>query len=273
MKVKLYSLTGRAKDDVELPEVFDTPVRVDLIRKAVNAAQANRRQPYGPNPRAGMRHAASTWGKGRGVSRVQRMKGGSTAVESPNNVGGRRCHPPRVEKVWAEKVNRKERQAAFRSALAATASGAMVTQRGHQYSDKLTLPLVVENDLETEWLEGSDGVEGIKTRRSLRFLRGLGVEEDLVRAKNGHHIRPGKGKRRGRKYRTPCSLLLVLSQLNGVERAFSNLPGVDVTTAANLNTEDLAPGGDPGRLTIFTTQALEELSQRLEPKGAPGGEA
>lgn len=273
MKVKLYSLTGRAKDDVELPEVFSTPVRVDIIRKAVNAARANRRQPYGPNPRAGMRHSASTWGKGRGVSRVQRMKGGSTAVESPNNVGGRRCHPPRVEKVWTEKVNRKERQAAFRSALAATASSAMVSRRGHRYNEKLTLPLVIENDLETEWLEGADGVEGIKTRRSLRFLRGLGVEDDLLRAKNGHHIRAGKGKRRGRRYRTPRSLLVVLSQLNGVERAFTNLPGVDVTTASALNTEDLAPGGDPGRLTLFTPLALEALSQRMGPKGNAGGEA
>lgn len=271
MKVKLYSLTGRAKDDVELPAVFDTPVRVDLIRKAVNAAQANRRQPYGPNPRAGMRHAASTWGKGRGVSRVQRMKGGSTAVESPNNVGGRRCHPPRVERVWAEKINRKERQAAFRAALAATASNAMVSQRGHQYDDKLTLPLVVEQDMETEWLKAADGVEGVKTRRSVRFLRGLGVEADLLRAKNGHHIRAGKGKRRGRKYRTPSSLLVVLSQLNGVERAFTNLPGVSVTTAADLNTEDLAPGGDPGRLTLFTTQALEALSHRMDPTDAQGG--
>jgi len=202
------------------------------------------------------------------------MKQGSTAVESPNNVGGRRCHPPRVERVWAEKVNHKERRAAFQSALAATASNAMVSQRGHRFKEELTLPLVVENDLETEWLKGSEGHEGVKTRRSVRFLRGLGVEEDLLRAKNGRHIRAGRGKARGRKYRTPRSLLVVLSQLNGIERAFQNLPGVEVTSVAGLNTEMLAPGGDPGRLTLFTTKALEDLNGRLESgtPATPGGD-
>lgn len=278
MKVNLYTLSGRTKGKVDLPSAFETPVRTDIIRRAVNAARANRRQPYGPNARAGMRHAASTWGKGRGVARVQRMKQGSTAVESPNNVGGRRCHPPRPDRDWSEKINRKERQAAFYSALAATTSSALVTNRGHCYHGKLTLPLVLEPALEESWNEKFEkrleaDLPPEYARQGSLLLRKLKVEEDLVRAKQGHHIRAGQGKLRGRKYRTPRSLLVVLSRFNGVERAFANLPGVEVTTAAHLNTELLAPGGDPGRLTLFTSQALEALNQRLEPAATPGGEA
>jgi large subunit ribosomal protein L4e len=38
---------------------------------------------------------------------------------------------------------------------------------------------------------------------------------------------------------------------------FRNLPGVEVVNPSNLSTERLAPGGDPGRLTLISMQALE----------------
>jgi large subunit ribosomal protein L4e len=36
---------------------------------------------------------------------------------------------------------------------------------------------------------------------------------------------------------------------------------VDVTTVANLNVELLAPGTHPGRLTVWTSSAIERLSE------------
>jgi hypothetical protein len=38
---------------------------------------------------------------------------------------------------------------------------------------------------------------------------------------------------------------------------------VDVTTAKDLNTELLAPGGDPGRLVVFSKAAVSALGERL----------
>jgi len=35
-----------------------------------------------------------------------------------------------------------------------------------------------------------------------------------------------------------------------------------VTTAAEVNAEDLAPGAQPGRLTVWTESALEEVADR-----------
>ena len=37
---------------------------------------------------------------------------------------------------------------------------------------------------------------------------------------------------------------------------------VDVATAREVNTEDLAPGAAPGRLTVFTESALAEVGER-----------
>jgi large subunit ribosomal protein L4e len=96
---------------------------------------------------SGMRHSVSTWGKGRGVARVQRLHDGSRATQSPNNISGRRAHPPKVEQIWAQKVNKKEAKLARMSALACTACAECVRARGHQFDDKVTFPVVAEDAL------------------------------------------------------------------------------------------------------------------------------
>src|ERR1700756_719960 len=111
-QVHVYSIDGDVIKNVELPIVFRSVVRIDLIRRAVTAYQANRRQPYGPSPLAGMRHSVRWSGKGHGVSRVPRLRGTMTGAQAPGTVGGRRAHPPRPDKVWAKKINEHERRLA-----------------------------------------------------------------------------------------------------------------------------------------------------------------
>jgi len=251
MEVPVYTLKGKKKGTVQLPAAFETPFRPDLIRRAVTAARANRRKPYGAYRMAGMMHSVETWGKGRGVARVQRIKDSRRGAESPNNVGGRRAFPPLVEKVWKKAMNRKERRMARLSALAAVAVRDMVEARGHRFKKKLSLPVVVEDRFE----------ETSRTRDAVEVLEKLGVYGDVMRAREGKKVRPGRGKRRGRRYKIPKSILVVVREKKGVERALRNLPGVDVVDVSNLNTELLAPGGDPGRLTLFTKGAIEEIGK------------
>ncbi|MCK5773383.1 MAG: 50S ribosomal protein L4 [Thermoplasmata archaeon] len=247
--VNIYGKDGKVKGKVDLPDVFNTPFRPDIIRRAVVAAQANRRQRYGPNPNSGMRHATSTWGKGRGVARVQRLTQGRHAAESPNNVGGRRAHPPRPEHSFEKKINVKERQLAKASALGASSVEEMVRGRGHRFDEKISLPVIVVDDIEA--ME--------KSKEILEFLDSLGLGEDIKRAHDGIHIRAGRGKMRGRRYRKPRSLLLVASQGSPVLKGARNLPGVNTTSPECLNTEHLAPGGDPGRLLVMTRKALDQI--------------
>ena len=262
MKVPIYSVKGKAsKSSTTLPTAFEEPIRLDLIRRAVRAARANRRQAYGASKGAGFRHSVSWPGKGRGMARTPRKNGGSgRGAEAPNTVGGRRAHPPKVEKEWDLKINSKEKKKAFRSALAATSQESYVSARGHELPEKTTLPYVVEDKIENI---ASDHEGESLTKRAMAMLDGLGLGEDVDRSTDGKGIRAGKGKRRGRKYRTPKSVLIVLSENNGSERAFRNLSGVDVTTAKELNTELLAPGGDPGRLVVFSKAAVSVLGDRL----------
>jgi len=248
--VNVYSLEGEVLRKIDLPPVFSTGYRPDVIRKVVNAQRANARQAYGPSEMAGMRHAVSTWGKGRGVARVQRLTQGRKAAESPNNVGGRRAHPPRPEKDWTMKVNRKEIRLAKLSALAAMSDGERVSKRGHWFDENVTLPVVVENDFES--LETTSEV--------LDVLRSIGVGDDIERSKGGRKVRPGRGKMRGRRYKIPRSLLIVVSRDDApLFRSAKNLPGVDIVSPGRINTSVLAPGGDPGRLAVFTEAAIDQV--------------
>ncbi len=248
-QINLYSLRGKPSDVIDLPSVFLGEIRRDLINRAVLAARANRRQSYGPSEEAGMRHAVSTWGKGRGVSRVPRISDSRRGGQSPGVVGGRRAHPPRPWKDWSMKINRKERLKARNSALSALHDPEVVMARGHKFDKKLTLPVVIEDDIEN--LE--------KTAEAVDFLKKLGVYEDIERARNGRKVRAGRGKMRGRRYKMPKSFLFVISNPGSKGKAFRNLPGVDIISPRQLSPEVLAPGGDPGRLTLFSAKAFDEL--------------
>ncbi len=263
--VNVYNIQGEAKTQVELPAVFNEEFRPDIIRKAVKSAQANRRQVYGPKPGAGMRHAVSWPGKGRGMARTPRTHHGSgKGAQAPNTPGGRRAHPPKVEAIYDKFINKKERLLAKRSALAACADGETVRARGHHFKDGITLPIVAENDFEDlpriveEKYQKDNAVPQYAKEASL-VLGLLGVLGDVERAQDGTHVRSGRGKMRGRRYRTPKSLLVVVSDRKTVAKCFTNFPGVDVATPRELNLEMLAPGGDPGRLMVISKKALDTL--------------
>lgn len=252
-KVPVYNLQGESAGEVELPEVFRTPLRKDLIRRAFLSAFTARLQPKGTDPLAGLRTTAESLGVGHGIARVARIKGGLRAARVPQAVKGRRAHPPRAEKKLHERINKRERQLALMSAIAATAVRGLVESRGHVVPDK-PLPIVVEDSLE----------EVSRTSDLREVLRKLGLWEDVERAQDGTRVRAGKGKMRGRRYKVPVSVLIVVSKPDRILKAARNLPGVTVKSASTLSVLDLAPGGEPGRLTVYTVGALKEIGEKFK---------
>ena len=198
-KVNVYGIDGTSTEKIDLPEVFETAYRPDMIRKALNVLKSNKRQAYGADPYAGTKHATASVGKGRGSSRVPRLTQGRTAALAPCVVGGRRAHPPKAERNWKEKINKKERLQSINSALAATADKKIVSNRGHKFDDKITLPIIIDDKFE----------KTKKTKGVIEIFEKIGIYDDILRAANGKHIRAGKGKMRGRKYKIPKSILIV----------------------------------------------------------------
>jgi len=261
MRVKTYSNKGIVGKEVELPKQFSEEIRPDLIKRSFLAIQSNKTQPHGAMETAGMDYSAKLSrrrkdyksGYGRGMARIPRkvmLRRGTQFIYvgavASNTVGGRRAHPPKSEKVWTQKINNLERKKAIRSAIAATLDKDLVKERGHKFKE---IPLIIEN------------IEQIKKTKELKdLLIKLGLEKELERSSE-KRIRSGKGKLRGRKYKTGKGPLIVVEKNSELQKASSNIPGIDTCTVDSLNTELLAPGAVPGRLTIWSTSAIEKLGK------------
>ena len=247
----IYDLQGKTTGKINLPEVFSTPLRPDVIKRAVLAIQSSRIQPQGRDPMAGKKTTAESRGTGSGIARVPRVKGGSgRAAFAPSTVKGRQPHPPKAEKIIVKDIPKKEAKFALTSAIAATAEKEVVVKRGHKIENIPSFPLIVDDSFEA--LTKAKEVEDA--------FANLGITDDITRVKNSRKIRAGKGKRRGRRIKQAVGPLLVVVEGKGLTVAAKNLPGVQVTTITNLNTEMLAPGTHPGRLTVWTNGAIEKLS-------------
>ncbi len=256
-KVPVYNLEGKEIESLDVGSIFTAPFRPDIIKRSVLASRRNRQIPYGVDPRAGKRTSAESWGTGRGAARIPRVKGSRTHSASrgaliPFVVGGRRTHPPDGLQNFHEKVNKKEKALARKSAIAATGNPILVESRGHIIEEIQYLPLIVSDELES--LKKTNEINDVFSK--------LGLSYDLAKAKRRNsEIRPGKGKSRGRKYKTGKSVLVVIGHDEGIRNAAKNLPGVDVILVDQLNTEHLAPGTHAGRLTIYTKSAIEYLRE------------
>lgn len=265
MKTKIYGAIGLAKKArVDLPKVFETTYRPDLIKRAVLAVQSTKRQPKGTKYQAGW-SVATSWGPGRGAARTPRTHGRRTHHSQRGalvnyTVGGRVAHPPRAEKKIVEGINKKERRLAIRSAIAATSNKDLVVGRGHQAENFELLPLVFEDAIHDKITKTKDAVE---------LLTKIGLINDINRARGGKKVRAGKGKGRGRKYKQPVGPLIVVDRQSNFCKAVRNLPGVEVVLVKYLNAEMLAPGTHPGRLTVWMEKALAEIDSIYPVKKKP----
>ena len=263
MKLKIYSITKISKGDMELPSQFNELIRPDLIKKVVRIMQFNKRQKYGSDPEAGKRASAELSRRRRkyrgsygiGISRVPRkiVSRRGTRMNwigafAPGTVGGRRAHPPKAEKEWTLKINKKERRKAIRSAMAANIVKELVAGRGHVIPE--TYPFILEDKIESL----------SKTKEAIAALKKLDLGKELERTSESK-IRAGKGKLRGRKYVKKKGPLIVVSGKCGLINSCKNIPGVDVVEVDTLNAEVLAPGASIGRLTLYTENAVKRIKE------------
>ena len=263
---KVLSLTGTEKGNVKLPQQFSEEFRPDVIRRAVLALRTHRMQPHGTKIGAGNIHSAilskrrrafrTTYGKGQSRTprkTVVRMGTRLTQIGAkvPQARGGRQAHPPRVEKILWEKINAKERKKAIRSAISASTIKEVVGARGHFVENLKELPIILE-----------DSFEQIKKAKEVEnLIKTLGLTKEVERTKK-KKVRAGRGKTRGRKYKRKVGALFVVSKKCGLLDSAKNIAGIDVCMAKNLNAELLAPGGQAGRLVLWSESALKQLGEK-----------
>lgn len=251
--VTVFGAAGEASSQTTLPAVFCAPIRHDVVNFVHTNMAKNKRQPYAVSRLAGHQTSAESWGTGRAVARIPRVRGGGTHRSGQGAFGnmcrgGRMFAPTRIWRRWHRHVNRNQRRYATVSGIAATALPALVMARGHKIEKIPEVPLVVS------------GMESLtKTKAAIGLLKGLNAYDDVKKCIDSKKIRSGKGKLRNRRYTMRRGPLIIYNEDHGLRQAFRNVPGVEVIKVDRLNLLKLCPGGHLGRFCIWTQSAFDRL--------------
>lgn len=243
---------GSNRSTITLPAVFETPYRPEVIQKVYNNLNSYTFQRQGRYPAAGQMVSAESRNTGLGIARIARARGegfprAGQAAGVASVRHGRLAHPPVSWKNIYKKVNKKEKLLALCSAIAATTKSELIKRRGHKIKDEIQLPIVVSNEIESV----------VKSKDLEKILLNLGLEEDLKRT----FIRRNKSFHKNSfNRRSALSVLILVGNDEKIGRLSNSLPGITVKSVKSVSVLDLAPGSKPVRLTIFSENAIKELT-------------
>ncbi len=260
MKAKILDKTGKEKGSIDLPKSFTTPIRKDILAKVFEAQKE--KQPMGTLIGAGASYSASgisikarhrwkgTYGKG--ISRVPRKimsrHGASfnwVGATVTSARGGRRAHPPKAEENQYRKINKKELAIAMDSAFAGTIDANSLNKK---YGVSVKEAIIFNNSV----LE-------MKTKEFLELIKKI-FGEASPRLLKQTAVRPGRGKLRGRKYKTTnAGMIFVIGSDEKMNRK-----GIVVKKVKELKVKDLSPNGEPGRFAVYTEKAIKEIGERYK---------
>ncbi len=251
MKAKILN----TQEQIELPSVFSSNIRVDIVEKVYNAMF--KKQRYTVYPLAGKQ---SSTGKqshtrrkfktlyGKGISRVPRKalwrRGDQfywVGTFSPGTVKGRQAHPPKLER-RQRIINKKEKILAIRSCIAATASQEIM-KKNYSNPIQVPFPIIIKSSL---------------IEKPKEFVKEL--DKDKLEIMKERKIRKGKGKIRGRKYKNARKATLIIGDKE--KSKLSNL--INEVKVSHMNVPSLSLNGKPGKLTIYTEQAIKEIGNKFK---------
>merc|ERR1739844_810282 len=153
-RVNVHNLAGSSLRSVALPKIYNAPVRQDVVNHVHTQVRKNAMMPKGVSEKAGHQTSAESWGTGRAVARIPRVRGGGTH-RSGQGAFGNMCrggHMFGAKKVWKRihrKTNIREKRYAIASAIAASGVPALVMAKGHRIEEIPEVPLVVSDKVQS----------------------------------------------------------------------------------------------------------------------------
>ena len=264
MKLQILNHEGKKIKEKET-RLFEEPIRIDIIRKVVETEREW--HPNAPTLYAGMNRSASgnvsrrrhVWksDRGKGMARIPKKAFWRRGTQFswagaivPSTRGGRRAHPPHGN-VNIKKINKKESRKALLSSLSYVSSVDEVKKKYSTLESKkinVAFPLIVSD------------LSSLDTKQFNSALQTI-LNEFISVAIQKRKLRAGRGKSRGRKYKTTSGLLVVVG--NNEDK---KIRGVEVKKVSDICVSDFAENG--ARLTIFSEKAVDDLEQLFfnEPK-------
>ncbi len=250
MNIDVFNLNGKVLKSIELPDLFNEPIRKDLILRAITSENTYKLQPQGSYRFAGMETSAVYVGRmsayrtgrhmGAAIRPKEKLGGGvqGKVKRIPSATKGRRAHPHKVEKILIEHINKKEYQKAIKSAIAYT------------YSNTSNNPVVISNEIESL----------SKTKQVIFALNALNLQNSVEKKKK---IR--KGLRRSSKQKTyKKTILIIVADNTNILKSARNIAGIDVCTTKKISVNLLVPGGNSKRIVLWSENAMLNIPQDIK---------
>jgi large subunit ribosomal protein L4e len=233
MKAAVLTVTGTKKSEITLPKVFSEPVRQDLIKRAVLAMQSHSYQPQARNEMAGKRksvylskrrrHYRGVYGVGRSRTprKIMSRQGAHIQYEGSFSPHTKGGRAAHPA-ILDKKISDKINTKERR--LAVRSGIAASADKGVVGLD-MALPIIIEEKFESikKTKDVVDLLDKIKVP-----LKGVGP-------------------------------LFIVSKRCNLLRSAGNIG--DVVMVKDLNAGLLAPGTRPGRICIWSEDALKELEK------------
>ena len=134
--ITVYDEAGKATtENIKLPAVFTAPIRPDIVNFVHFQMKKNGQHPYAVSLEAGHQTSAESWGTGRAVARIPRVRGGGTHRSGQGAFGnmcrgGRMFSPTKTWRRWHRNINVAQKRYAICSAIAATGITSLVLSKG-----------------------------------------------------------------------------------------------------------------------------------------------
>ncbi len=255
VSVNVYGIDGKEAGKMELPKTFEKAVREELIRRAAIAEHSMHLQPQGHYLLAGMQTTAKYYGRydaswrtgrhmGIAIRPREKLGGGrqGQVKRIPSAVKGKRAHPHKIEKRLAENMNNTEYRAALASSISASAKHML---------NGITTPIIIDN-----------AVESLKsTKEVIKLFDSLKLRE-LIEEGRKKYIKKGLRRSSRRRHYKNTTAIIVNSD-KGIAKASRNIPGISVCTLDKITVNMLAPGGNPGRVSVWSADAVKNIEGKL----------
>nr|BAS01805.1 ribosomal protein L4A [Amorphochlora amoebiformis] len=203
----------------------------------------------------GTLYSAKSWGPGRALARVPRIKGSGTIISGQgaiNNIcrGGRTYGVNKTKKKWGIKMNRKSKIKAFQASLISALIPSLLISRGHILSDIKNFPLIIEQLVEMIW----------DTKELILTIKGVGGYQEFCRSLK----KPKIGKKTYKFLNSTKSIpAFIVDNKCNLIYLIRNMKNINIFRISSLSTLKLSPGGNLGRFCFFTENSFISILNLL----------
>lgn len=176
------SIEGKNIGSIKISNFEKIRINVKLINKISNLAYYKKKNLQKRNIKAGTQTSSQSWGTGRALARLPRVKGEGTGRSGQASIanmcrGGRVFIPLKQHRKWYKKVNRKSHFQALLSCFIASTYAPLVLSKGHNITDINYFPLILEDLVNYSWssfevlhaLKNAGGLLDIKKSRKVHI--------------------------------------------------------------------------------------------------------